>query len=173
MKSLTGQTLRADVRRITTLRQFPNRQAGGARRWQTPSPDASSIKRMCAAGRRFGRRVAHHRPRHCTAVGDWEKRRAPACEGSAPMSIVRFSRDLAFDPEHIQVMLTAFDAACAKLRLRRGDKMTDRVALKTVDLARAADGTRTDSSPLCLGSSDQQRGRIDCRGPGERWKIER
>jgi hypothetical protein len=31
------------------------------------------------------------------------------------MPAIRPSGDLAFDPEHVQVMLTAFDAACAKL----------------------------------------------------------
>jgi hypothetical protein len=55
------------------------------------------------------------------------------------MPVVQVSRDLAFDPEHVQVMLTAFDAACAKLRLRKGDKITDRVALKIVDLAKAGE----------------------------------
>jgi hypothetical protein len=46
---------------------------------------------------------------------------------------------LAFDPEHVQVMLTAFDDACAKLHLRKGDKMTDLVALKIVDLAKSGE----------------------------------
>jgi hypothetical protein len=53
------------------------------------------------------------------------------------MPALPFSRDLAFDPEHVQVMLTAFDGACAKLQLRKGDKLTDLVALKIVDLAKA------------------------------------
>jgi hypothetical protein len=47
--------------------------------------------------------------------------------------------ELAFDPEHVLVMLTAFDSACAKLRLRKGDELTDRVALKIVDLATAGE----------------------------------
>jgi hypothetical protein len=51
----------------------------------------------------------------------------------------RYSRGLVFDPEHVQVMLTAFDGACAKLRLRKGDKRIDRVALKVVDLAKAGE----------------------------------
>jgi hypothetical protein len=50
-----------------------------------------------------------------------------------------FSGNLAFDPEHVQVMLTAFDGACAKLHLRKGDKLTDLVALKIVDLAKAGE----------------------------------
>jgi hypothetical protein len=49
------------------------------------------------------------------------------------------SRDLAFDPEHVQAMLTAFDGACAKLQLRKGDRLADLVALKIVDLARAGE----------------------------------
>jgi hypothetical protein len=51
----------------------------------------------------------------------------------------RSSRGLFFDPEHVQVMLTAFDSACAKLRLRKGDRRIDRVALKVVDLAKAGE----------------------------------
>jgi hypothetical protein len=31
-----------------------------------------------------------------------------------------FSRDLAFDPEHIQAMLTAFDIVCLKLSGEKG-----------------------------------------------------
>ena len=60
------------------------------------------------------------------------------------MSVIPFSRDLTFDPEHVQVMLTAFDGACAKLHLRKGDRSTDLVALKIVDLAKAGerDGRR-------------------------------
>jgi hypothetical protein len=46
------------------------------------------------------------------------------------MPALPFSRDLAFDPEHVQVMLTAFDGACAKLQPRKGDKLTELVALK-------------------------------------------
>jgi hypothetical protein len=55
------------------------------------------------------------------------------------MPVLRSSRGLAFDPEHVQVMLTAFDGACAKLHLRKGDEMTDLVALKIVDLAKAGE----------------------------------
>jgi hypothetical protein len=55
------------------------------------------------------------------------------------MPAIRPSGDLAFDPEHVEVMLTAFDAACAKLRLRKGDRKTDLVALKIVDLAKAGE----------------------------------
>jgi hypothetical protein len=47
------------------------------------------------------------------------------------------ARDVAFGPEHLQ--LTAFDDACAKLHLRKGDEMTDLVALKIVDLAKAGE----------------------------------
>ena len=36
-------------------------------------------------------------------------------------------------------MLAAFDGACAKLHLCKGDKLTDLVALKIVDLAQACD----------------------------------
>jgi hypothetical protein len=36
-------------------------------------------------------------------------------------------------------MLTVFDAVCAKLHLRKGNKMTDLVALKIVDLAKAGE----------------------------------
>jgi hypothetical protein len=36
-------------------------------------------------------------------------------------------------------MLTAFDSACAKLHLRKGDEMIDVVALKILDLARAGE----------------------------------
>jgi hypothetical protein len=55
------------------------------------------------------------------------------------MPVLRSSRGLAFDPEHVVVMLTAFDDACAKLRLRKGDRKTDLVALKIVDLAKAGE----------------------------------
>ena len=55
------------------------------------------------------------------------------------MPVLQLSRDLAFDPEHVQIMLTAFDDACAKLHLRKGDKLTDLVALKIVDLAKAGE----------------------------------
>jgi hypothetical protein len=41
------------------------------------------------------------------------------------MPVLPFSRDLAFDPEHVQVMLAAFDGACTKLHLRKSDKMTE------------------------------------------------
>jgi hypothetical protein len=51
----------------------------------------------------------------------------------------RSRHELAFDPEHVQIMLTAFDNACAKLRLRKGDKRIDRVALRVVDLAKAGE----------------------------------
>jgi hypothetical protein len=49
------------------------------------------------------------------------------------------ARDVAFGPEHVHAMLTAFDDACAKLHLRKGDEMTDLVALKIVDLAKAGE----------------------------------
>jgi hypothetical protein len=52
---------------------------------------------------------------------------------------LRSPHGLAFDPEHVQVMLAAFDDACAKLRLRKGDRKTDLVALKIVDLAKAGE----------------------------------
>jgi hypothetical protein len=50
-----------------------------------------------------------------------------------------FSRNLAFDPKHVQAMLAAFDDGSAKLHLRKGDKLTDLVALKIVDLAKAGE----------------------------------
>jgi hypothetical protein len=53
------------------------------------------------------------------------------------MPVLRFSRDVAFDPEHVHSMLSAFDGACARLHLRKGDEMTDLVALKIVELAEA------------------------------------
>jgi hypothetical protein len=59
--------------------------------------------------------------------------------GSTLMPTVRFSRGPAFDPEHVLVMLTAFDEACAKLRLRKSDRKTDLVASKIVDLAKAGE----------------------------------
>ena len=54
------------------------------------------------------------------------------------MPIIPFSRDVGFDPEQVDAMLTAFDAVCTKLRLvrGRGDQLTELVALKIVDLAR-------------------------------------
>jgi hypothetical protein len=57
------------------------------------------------------------------------------------MPTIRFSRDLAFDPEHIHAMLTAFDIVCTKLRLVRGkgDQLTELVALKIIDLATAGE----------------------------------
>ncbi len=55
------------------------------------------------------------------------------------MPVLRFSRDAAFDPEHVHSMLSAFDGACARLHLRKGDEMTDLVALKIVELAEAGE----------------------------------
>jgi ubiquinone biosynthesis protein UbiJ len=55
------------------------------------------------------------------------------------MPIIRFPRDLAFDSEHVRAMLAAFDGACARLHLRKGDKLTDLVAVKIVDLAKAGE----------------------------------
>jgi hypothetical protein len=55
------------------------------------------------------------------------------------MSVIPFSRDLAFDPEHVQAMLTAFEAVRAELRLRQGDQRTELAALKLVDLAKAGE----------------------------------
>ena len=55
------------------------------------------------------------------------------------MPVLRFWGEPAFDPEHVRAMLTAFDTACAKLRLRKGDRRTDRVALQIVDLAKAGE----------------------------------
>jgi hypothetical protein len=55
------------------------------------------------------------------------------------MPVLPFSRDVAFDPEHVQVMLAAFDATCAKLHLRKSDKMTELVALEIIDLAKAGE----------------------------------
>jgi hypothetical protein len=72
------------------------------------------------------------------------------------MPVLQLSRDLAFDPEHVQVMLTAFDGACAKLQLRKGDKLTDLVALKIVDLARA--GERDPDRLLALVLRDFESG---------------
>jgi hypothetical protein len=56
-----------------------------------------------------------------------------------PVPKLPASRNLAFDPQHVLIMLTAFESACANLRLRKGDEMTDRVALKIVDLANAGE----------------------------------
>jgi hypothetical protein len=52
-----------------------------------------------------------------------------------------FSRDLVFDPEHVQAMVTAFNIVCTKLRLVRGkgDQLTELMALKIVDLAKAGE----------------------------------
>ena len=41
----------------------------------------------------------------------------------------------AFTPEQIQVMHKAFEAVCAKLRLRPGARATDDVAVTIVDFA--------------------------------------
>ena len=57
------------------------------------------------------------------------------------MPIIPFSRDLAFDAEHVQAMVIAFDIVCAKLQLVRGkgDQLTELVALKIIDLAKAGE----------------------------------
>jgi hypothetical protein len=57
------------------------------------------------------------------------------------MRIIPFSRDLAFDPEHVQAMVSAFEIVCTKLRLVRGkgDQLAELVALKIVDLAKAGE----------------------------------
>jgi hypothetical protein len=57
------------------------------------------------------------------------------------MSIINVSRDIAFDFEHIQAMVTAFDTVTRKLRLVRGkgDQLTELVALKIIDLATAGE----------------------------------
>jgi hypothetical protein len=71
------------------------------------------------------------------ASADTARFRQP--EGAAPAHTL-FLTPPSFDPEHVQVMLSAFDGACAKLHLRKSDQMTEPVALKIVDLAMAGEG---------------------------------
>jgi hypothetical protein len=68
-------------------------------------------------------------------------RRAGNVRGGVPCPVPELpaSRNLAFDLQHVLIMLTAFESSCAKLRLRKGEEMTDRVALKIVDLANAGE----------------------------------
>jgi len=51
------------------------------------------------------------------------------------------SRTFAFKPEHIQAMRNAFDAVCTKLELSvgTGDQVTELVALRIIELARAGE----------------------------------
>ena len=51
------------------------------------------------------------------------------------------SRTFAFEPEHIQAMQRAFDAVCARLELStgRGDRVTELVAWRIIELARAGE----------------------------------
>ena len=51
------------------------------------------------------------------------------------------SRTFAFEPEHIEAMHKAFDAACAKLELSTGtgDQITEAVALRIIELAEAGE----------------------------------
>jgi hypothetical protein len=51
------------------------------------------------------------------------------------------SRNFAFQPEQIRVMHRAFEAVCAKLQLStgRGDRVTELVALRIIELALAGE----------------------------------
>jgi hypothetical protein len=51
------------------------------------------------------------------------------------------SRTFAFEPEHIQAMHRAFDVACAKLQLSlgSGDRVTELVAVRIIELAVAGE----------------------------------
>ena len=51
------------------------------------------------------------------------------------------SRSFAFKPEHIEAKQWAFDAVCAKLELSTGtgDQVTELVALRIIELARAGE----------------------------------
>jgi hypothetical protein len=51
------------------------------------------------------------------------------------------SRNFAFEPEHIQAMHKAFDAVCPRLRLSTatGDRVTELVALRIIELAVAGE----------------------------------
>jgi hypothetical protein len=51
------------------------------------------------------------------------------------------SSTFTFKPEHIRAMRNAFDAVCSKLELSvgMGDQVTELVALKIIELARAGE----------------------------------
>jgi hypothetical protein len=51
------------------------------------------------------------------------------------------SRNFAFQPEQIRVIHGAFEAVCAKLQLSTGtgDRVTELVALRIIELARAGE----------------------------------
>jgi hypothetical protein len=86
-----------------------------------------------------------------------ERRSAlPPAIRESVMSIIPFSRDLAFDPDHVQVMLSAFDAVCAKLQLvaGKGDQATDFVALRIIDLAKTGERDADRMTALVLAQFD-------------------
>jgi hypothetical protein len=57
------------------------------------------------------------------------------------MPVIPFPPTLAFDPDHVHAMLTAFETVRKKLKVTTltGDRTNDLVAVTIVDLARAGE----------------------------------
>ena len=86
-----------------------------------------------------------------TSVGQGRPR-STRCSSTMPRPA---SRAFVFEPEHIRAMHRAFEAVCARLQLAvgSGDRVTELVGRKIIELARPASGTRTGSPRACSLSS--------------------